>query len=54
MSSRQRIKNILADKLFEVIDWPGNSPDLNLVKNCWNYMKEKLKSKDAGSFPKLI
>ena len=24
-------------KKFE--DWPGNSPDLNLIKNLWSQMK---------------
>jgi transposase len=43
----KRIKNFLADKPFEVIDWPGNSPVLNPIENCWNYMKDKLKDKDT-------
>jgi transposase len=50
----KRIKNFLADQPFEVLDWPGNSPDLNPIENCWNFMKEKLKTKDTGSIPKLI
>jgi transposase len=50
----KHVKNFLEDKPVEVIDWPGNSPDLNPIENCWNYMKEKLKSKDTGSLPKLI
>jgi hypothetical protein len=25
------------------MDWPGNSPDLNAIENCWSYMKRKLK-----------
>ncbi len=45
------IKNFLADRQCDVIYWPGNSPDLNPIKN---YMKEKLKSKDTGSLSKLI
>ncbi len=44
----------LVDKLFEEIAWPGSSPDLYPIENCWNYMKEKLKSKDTGSLLKLI
>ncbi len=50
----KQIKKFLADKAFEVINWPGNSPDLNRIKNCWSYMKEKLKNKDTGSIEKLI
>jgi transposase len=52
--SSKRIKDILADKKLEVIDWPGNSLDLKPIENCWNYIKEKLKRKDTGSLPKLI
>ncbi len=25
------------------MDWPGNSPDLNPIKNCWSFIKAKLK-----------
>jgi transposase len=32
---------------FQVMDWTGNSPDLNLIENCWSYMKYKLKSDQA-------
>jgi hypothetical protein len=33
--------------------WPGNSPDLNPIENCWNQMKQKLKVLDISSLPKL-
>ena len=49
----KRIKTFLQDKPFEVIDWPGNSPDLNPIENCWNYMKNKLKEVDISSVPRL-
>ena len=32
----------LADQPFGIIDWPGNSPDLNPIENCWNWMKDQL------------
>jgi transposase len=42
-------------KQFQVMDWPGNSPDLNPIENCWSYMKYKLKSDRAvTSLPKMI
>jgi hypothetical protein len=34
-------KNFLADKPFEVINWLGNSPDLNPIENCWNYLQDE-------------
>jgi hypothetical protein len=40
---------------FHVMDWPGNSPDLNPIENCWAYMKSKLKMNPAiTSLPKLV
>jgi hypothetical protein len=33
------IKAFLAEQPFQVTDWPGNSPDLNPIDNCWNNMK---------------
>lgn len=39
---------------FTVMDWPGNSPDLNPIENCWSYMKSKLKNSEAiTSLPML-
>ena len=48
------ITSLLKDCPFEVIDWPGNSPDLNPIENCWNLMKDKLKEKNTISLPLLI
>ena len=38
---------------FEVIDWPGNSPDLNPIENCWNWMKDKLQPLNVTSIQQL-
>jgi hypothetical protein len=46
----KRIRDFLSDQPFEVIDWPGNSPDLNPIENMWNFMK----GKNISSVPKLI
>ncbi len=51
--SSKRIKNFLSDKSFEVMDWPGNSPDLNPIENMWNHMKNKLQAEDNSLVPKL-
>ena len=36
-----------------LIDWPGNSPDLNPIENCWAWMKSQLKDCQATSIPQL-
>jgi transposase len=45
----KKVKNYLEDKEIEVMDWPGNSPDLNPIENLWNQMKIKLKKKAITS-----
>jgi hypothetical protein len=45
------VKNYLR---LSVMDWPGNSLDLNAIENCWSYMKRKIKGNtDITSLPKL-
>ena len=45
----KKVKDLLAQADFEIIDWPGNSPDLNPIENCWNQIKDKLKYKNTIS-----
>ena len=33
------VKTFLNDQNIEVLDWPGNSPDLNPIENAWNKIK---------------
>ena len=36
------VKKWLKDNHMPVLEWPGNSPDLNPIENTWNYMKNKV------------
>ncbi len=48
------IKNFLAEEDIQLIDWPGNSPDLNPIENCWNYVKDKLEDRHTPNLKALI
>lgn len=49
------VMSCLKEKNIKVLDWPGNSPDLNPIENCWSFMKKKLKEDHTiTSVPKLM
>lgn len=36
------VKDYLAANNIQVLNWPGNSPDLNAIENKWSFMKNKV------------
>ena len=39
---------------IKVLDWPGNSPDLNPIENLWSIVKNRLRKLDWTTKSKLI
>ena len=52
--SSRVVKKWLTDQGIQVLDWPGNSPDLNPIENLWTIMKRKLKQYRPTSMQDLI
>jgi transposase len=53
VSYLKKTKKWLADKNIPLLDWPGNSPDLNPIENLWHVMKNEVARKDTSSIQKL-
>jgi len=41
----KKVKEFLATSDISVLPWPGNSPDLNPIENCWKVVGQKLAAK---------
>ena len=37
-----QVKSFLHDAGVKCLTWPGNSPDLNPIENCWHMMSRKV------------
>lgn len=42
------------DNGIQVLDWPGNSPDLNPIENLWTIVKRKLRKYHASNLQELV
>ena len=43
------VSEFLKEKKIKVLNWPGNSPDLNPIENLWEVLKNKVADKQPSS-----
>ena len=49
----RKVKNFINLNNISVLDWLGNSPDLNPIENLWSIIK-RLRKRDCTTMVKLI
>ena len=49
----QQVKRVFRQADIKVLDWPGNSPDLNPIKNLWSILKSRLLKLNCTTKTKL-
>ena len=50
----KNVKNWFSSNGIEVLEWPGNSPDLNPIENLWQIMKRKVRQHSPRNMQELI
>lgn len=48
-----KVKQLFSEKGIRLLDWPGNSPDLNPIENLWAIVKLEAQKKDCTTLEKM-
>ena len=49
----QTVQTILHQQVSEILDWPSNSPDVNLVEKLWSIMERRVEKRKPSNLHEL-
>lgn len=49
-----KMQKFFKDNKLNIMEWPGNSPDLNPIENLWAIIKRRITNQDCSTMQKLI
>ena len=49
----KKVHKLFREKNIRLIDWPGNSPDLNPMENLWSIVKAEVRKRDCTTEVKM-
>ena len=50
----KKLQKIFEEAEINVLEWPGNFPDLNLIENLWTIVEGRLRRSDCSRIQKLV
>ena len=48
------VRKFASDNNLTILDWPGNSPDMNPIENLWGIVKKRVAKMDCSTKQKVI
>ena len=50
----RKMRTFFEESGLTILEWPGNSPDMNPVENLWAIIKRRLQKEDCSTMQKMI
>jgi transposase len=49
MSQLKTVKKFIQENKIGMLNWPGNSPDMNPIENLWSMLKKRVGKMDCST-----